>query len=178
MGSGGWEIIIAKAVTDLGTGETFAVNLALWRTAHEKTPDLLPDHASKPEVSPGRILRKHISRRMVSRPDSCLLIMIGLPDDDPFMFPGRIGHLDIAALDLEEPRAQSGQIAVGTADLMQEPSGGDTQRFPDFRHDPPLRFPIFIPEYPGLITGQIEGVNPLPEIAERIQIGDAAHLAQ
>jgi len=112
----------------------------------------------------------------ISGPEFRLTIVIDLPDDNPFMLRRRIGHLDIAALDLEEPRTQGGQIAVGIADLMQEPSGGDTQRFPDFRHDPPLRFPIFIPEHPGLIAGQIEGVNLLPEIAEHPAQADQLRL--
>ena len=77
--------------------------------------------------------------------------MVGSPDDNPFMLSGRIGHLEDATLNLEEPGAQGGQIAVGIPDLMQKLPGGDTKRLADFGHDPLLCLPVFIPEYPGLI---------------------------
>jgi len=104
--------------------------------------------------------------------------MIGSPDDNPFMLPGRIGHLEGTPLNLEEPGAQGGQIAVGILDLPQELPGGEAEGFADFGHDPLLRFPVLIPEHPGLITGEAEGINLLAEIPEGIEIIHTANFGE
>lgn len=100
--------------------------------------------------------------------------MIGLPDDDPFVFRRGIAQLHGPLLNPVEHGAQRGKIAVGIPDPFQEMPGGPAKALPEARHEPIPGFPVFVPEDPG----QIEGVNPLPEITQRLQIGDASHLAQ